>query len=331
MLNNVLISVIMSVYNTNEKWLREAIESILNQTISNFEFIIVLDCPTDGSRSVVYEYAKSDKRIRIIENKKNMGLTANLHKAVLLAQGKYIARMDSDDIAFPERLAREFEYMESNLNVAVVGSKALAFSESGETWVIGSQLTKSKELNRIKMLFFNAGIVHPTAFIRKSFLKEKKINYDVEMKKSQDYGLWLDVLENSGTIEEIDRPLLRYRIHSNQITKKNSDEQIRCIQKAMSKRLSEMNVNYNEEQLSLHYSIYVFNGEQDVREYDKYIGYIIKVNKKSKKYDPTLFEKYLLKLWFHDMGKAVLKLKKISFLKSRYLLKAALSSLSKIE
>lgn len=331
MTNSVLISVIMSVYNTEEKWLREAIESILNQSFSNFEFIIVLDCPTDDSQSVVYEYAKLDSRIRIIENEKNMGLTANLKKAVLLSKGKYIARMDSDDIALPERLISEFEYMESNHDVVVVGSKALAFSENGETRIIGSQLTESRELNRIKMLFFNAGIVHPTAFIRKSFLIDKKINYDVEMKKSQDYGLWLDIMENSGTIEEIDKPLLRYRIHSNQITQKDSGAQIRCIQKAMSKRLSEMGDSYDEELLKIHYALYVFNGEYKVQEYDKYIDYIINANKNSKKYNPTLFKKYLLKLWFHDIGKAVIKYKKLSFLKSRYLLNAALYSISKLD
>lgn len=331
MSNNVLISVIMSVYNTKEKWLREAIESILNQSFSNFEFIIILDCPTDNSRSVVYEYAKSDDRIRIIENEKNMGLTANLNKAVLLSNGKYIARMDSDDIALPERLMLEFEYMESNLDVAVVGSKAIALTEKGDTKVIGSQLTKSRELNRIKMLFFNAGIVHPTAFIRKSFLVEKKINYDVELKKSQDYGLWLDVMENSGVIEEINRPLLRYRIHSNQITQKHSVEQSRCAQKAMSYRLSEMKDNYDENQLGIHYSLYVFNCAYEVQEYDKYIDYIINANRNSQKYNPTLFEKYLLKLWFHDIGKAIIIYKKISFLKSRYLLKAALGSISKLD
>lgn len=331
MSNKVLISVIMSVYNTKEVWLREAIVSILNQTYTDFEFIIVLDCPTDDSRSVVYEYAKSDDRIRIIENEKNMGLTANLNKAVLLAQGKYIARMDSDDIARPERLAIQLKYMESNLDVAVVGSKASAFSESGEIKIIGSQLTKSRELNRIKMLFFNAGIVHPTAFIRKSFLEKNQLNYDVEMKKSQDYGLWLDILESNGIIEEIDTPLLRYRIHSNQITQKNSAEQIRCIQRAMSKRLSELNFKFDEEKLRLHYSIYVFNGEQDVREYDKYISCLINTNKECNKYDQDLFEQYLMQLWFHDIGKAVIKLKKVSYLKSRYLLKAALSRLSKLD
>lgn len=331
MSNSVLISVIMSVYNTREEWLREAIESILNQSFSNFEFIIILDCPTDNSRSIVYEYAKSDNRIRIIENEKNMGLTANLNKAMLLSNGKYIARMDSDDIAMPERLMQEFKYMESNLDVAVVGSKALAFTESGEIKVIGSQLTESRELNRIKMLFFNAGIVHPTAFIRKSFVTEKKINYDLGMKKSQDYSLWLDVMENSGVIEEIDRPLLRYRIHSNQITQKDSAEQIRCVQKAMSKRLFEMKLNYDERQLGIHYSLYVFNGEYKVQEYDEYIDYIINANKDTKKYDPVLFKKYLLKLWFHDIGKAVIKYKKISFLKSKYLLKAVLNSILKLD
>ena len=92
-----------------------------------------------------------------------------------------------------------------------------------------------------------------------------------------------------------------------------------------------MKLNYDERQLRLHYSLYVFNGEYKVQEYDEYINHIINVNKNSKKYDPVLFEKYLLKLWFHDIGKAVIKYKKLSFLESKYFLKAALYSILKLD
>ena len=109
-MNNPAISVIMTAYNT-EKYIKEAIESILNQTFKDFEFIIVDDGSTDNTRLIIEEYAKKDRRIKILYNKKNLGIVKSLNKAIAIAKGKYIARMDSDDVSKLNRLEKQFVFM----------------------------------------------------------------------------------------------------------------------------------------------------------------------------------------------------------------------------
>ena len=111
-----LISVIMSVYN-GEKYLVQAIDSILNQTYQNFEFIIIDDCSTDNSSHILQEYAQKDSRIKIIKKEKNIGIKGfikNLNLGISLAKGKYIARMDADDISLPERFQKQVDFLENN-------------------------------------------------------------------------------------------------------------------------------------------------------------------------------------------------------------------------
>ena len=319
--NKPLISVVMSVYNTEADWLRESIESVLKQTYSNFEFIICLDCPTDNSESIVYDYSKRDNRIIIIKNSNNLGLTRNLHNVMNMAQGKYVARMDSDDISMPTRFEKQVEFLETHDSVSVIVSRAQILSNNKKGRVFGSQLTEDDELNRINMMFFNAGIVHPTAMIRSSFLKLKHINYDTKMLKSQDYGLWVDILANGGIIRELQEPLLLYRVHPNQITNRQSNEQIKCLKYSMRKQLLKMNID-NEKMLDIHFCLYAFDGEYSVSEYDEYIGIILEANKKYNTFEQEKFRNVILKIWKHDILKAVFKKKKLSFLKSKYLIEA---------
>ena len=110
--NSLKISVLMSVYN-GEKYLREAIDSILNQTFTNFEFIIIDDASTDDSNAIIKKY--TDKRIKLVENPQNMGLTKSLNRGLKISLGKYIARLDSDDLAFPNRLKEQYEFMEKKV------------------------------------------------------------------------------------------------------------------------------------------------------------------------------------------------------------------------
>ena len=107
-----LVSVIMAEYNTNEKLLKESIESILNQTYKNFEFIIVDDCGTNNVKKITEEY--NDKRIKVLKNKKNSGLVFSLNKAINMCEGKYIARMDTDDYSYPKRLEKQVTFIEKN-------------------------------------------------------------------------------------------------------------------------------------------------------------------------------------------------------------------------
>ncbi|UTY38146.1 glycosyltransferase [Allocoprobacillus halotolerans] len=127
----VMISVIMSVYN-DAKYLEKSIQSILNQTFKDFEFIICNDCSTDSSLSIIQEFQKLDSRIKIINNSTNLGLAASLNKCIEISLGQYIARMDSDDISFKNRLEVEYNFLMEHQEYDVVGSKSITINENDE-------------------------------------------------------------------------------------------------------------------------------------------------------------------------------------------------------
>lgn len=123
-----LIYVVMSCYN-REKYVVEAIESILNQTYTNFEFIIIDDCSTDNTFEIVKEYAKKDNRILALKNDKNYCYVHSLNKGIEIAKGKYIARMDDDDISLPERFEKQVEFLEKNEDIIALGTFIEIFSD----------------------------------------------------------------------------------------------------------------------------------------------------------------------------------------------------------
>ena len=158
------ISVVMPTYNTQISILREAVDSILNQTFSDFEFIII----DDGSANDTYEYLKSipDERIKIIKNDTNIGITKSLNIGFRAARGKYIARMDSDDIAFPDRFEKQYAFMESHPDVFVCGSKAIFFKDRALPDIKPAEQTKKqytfikKKDSRRKVTFKPYSSVH---------------------------------------------------------------------------------------------------------------------------------------------------------------------------
>ena len=124
------VSVVMCVHN-GERYLYEALESVLNQTFEDFEFIIVDDASADNTPAILKEYAAQDGRIRLMRNAHNLGLTRSLNKALRLAKGEYIARQDADDISLPQRLEKQVEFLNSNSRTAVVGSWTEVIDEYG--------------------------------------------------------------------------------------------------------------------------------------------------------------------------------------------------------
>ena len=179
---NPQISVILSVYN-GEKYLREAIESILNQTFGDFEFIIVNDGSTDSSREIIQSY--NDKRIKILNNEKNIGLTRSLNKALKQARGKYIARQDADDISLPNRFKEQIKYFFEHPEVALLGTSIYIIDEYGK--IVGKKIALKNPGNELlKTNQFSHGSV---------MFKKEVINrlggYNELFIYRQDYELWL--------------------------------------------------------------------------------------------------------------------------------------------
>jgi glycosyltransferase involved in cell wall biosynthesis len=209
------ISVIMPVYN-GEKYVREAIQSVLDQTFSDFEFIIVDDGSTDNSGEAINSF--KDERIRY-EQLPHRGLIHTLNHAIQIARGTYIARMDADDIALPERLARQVEYMDTHPDIAVCGSWATCIDKNGDN--IGSYNYPPVENKKIKKYaLIHNPFIHPSVVIRKEMI-EKVGGYRAFWKHTEDYELWTRVLSlYKGT--NIPEYLLKYRVHDNQVTASKS-------------------------------------------------------------------------------------------------------------
>ncbi len=223
-----LVSVLMCVYNTPVDYLKEAIDSILNQSYQNFEFIIVDDCSTDSEVISCLEFYKNaDDRVIIINNKTNTGLTKALNIGIFYCKGTYIARMDSDDISLGNRLQSQVDYLKSHGDVALVGSNIICFGNGVEE-IDTSKLESSSDdydMYLIHSLIQHSGPPHPTFMFRADFLRQNSIKYREDILKAQDYGIMADILKAGGVIKKIHEPLLRYRVHDKQITSTSEIEQ----------------------------------------------------------------------------------------------------------
>lgn len=217
-----MISVIMSTYKEDEKLLRESIESILNQTYKDFEYIIILDYPdNDVHKSVIEEYAIKDDRIHFYINEKNMGLTDSLNRGLSLCHGEYIARMDADDISLPDRLERQMEYLEKN-HYDLIGGITEMINENGSLlYSIKSVPTDPKKIN--KALRYSQCIAHPT-WLGKKEVFEKNAGYR-HMPLCEDYDFTLRAVLNGFVISNLNEPVLKYRMTSNSISRSNLFEQ----------------------------------------------------------------------------------------------------------
>ena len=202
------ISVIMSVYN-DEKYIAKAIDSILTQSFSNFELIICDDYSTDRSSNIIEKYVKQDNRIVFFKNEKNLGLATSLNRCIERAKGKYIARMDSDDISLPNRFEVEYNYLEDNSDIVVVGCKCQCIDENDEIY-------KDFQIHSGSVSFYDAikkvQIVHPTVMMRKEALLSVD-GYTVNnlTLRAEDYDLWCKMTKKGYKIFNLDTILLLYR------------------------------------------------------------------------------------------------------------------------
>jgi len=208
-----VVSVLMPVFNV-EKYLVESIDSILNQTYTDFKFYIINDGSSDGSEEVILGY--DDPRIEYINNNSNQGYIKCLNQAIELVDSKYIIRMDSDDIALPTRIEKQVAYMEANPTVVVCGSSRINFyPEKHRKDVLMTAITDREKLfvNSI----FNTSLHHPSVIIRTEVIKKYNLRYKEKYYYAEDKALWLD-LSYHGELANIEEALLRYRIHYNQVS-----------------------------------------------------------------------------------------------------------------
>lgn len=203
------ISVIMSVYNSQD-YLEIAIDSILSQTYTDFEFIIVNDGSTDNSSLILENFARIDSRIRII-NKENEGLTKALNIAIQTSRGEFIARFDSDDISISSRLEKQVDFLEKHPKYDMIASSAYFIDKYGNIYNRTIPVISSKLLN--KQLRYINPIIHPSVMLRRSVLERVGLYNENIKQYCEDYNLWLRISE-FGKIKVLFEPLIMFRMHS---------------------------------------------------------------------------------------------------------------------
>ncbi len=209
------VSVIMPVFNAST-YLGEAIQSILNQTFTDFEFIILNDGSTDQSEQVILSFA--DKRIRYVKNDRNSGVIFTLNKGIDMAQGEWIARMDGDDISDSRRFEKQLEYLNTHAGSVVLATRISLINEKGDISGVWKDDEAAITCPQIRAwLPRNNCIAHPTIMMRTAVLK--KYRYHENQLHSEDYDLWLRLVSDGIDIHKLNEPLLNHRIHTSSVTR----------------------------------------------------------------------------------------------------------------
>ncbi len=200
------VTVLLSVYN-GERFLAEAIDSILCQSYKNYEFIIIDDASTDSTAEILKRYEREDSRIKIVTNAVNLRLAASLNKGISLASGELIARMDADDVSLPGRLEKQVAFMQANPNVSVCGTALSVYDSPSTVWLPPLDNDSIRA-----MLFFESCLYHPTVVMRKRLFNN--FSYSSSMLPAEDYDLWSRMAQKTEILfANLPVPLLRYRIN----------------------------------------------------------------------------------------------------------------------
>lgn len=214
------VSILLPVYNA-EYTIKETIDSILNQTYSNFDVVIINDGSSDNSEQTILEY--KDKRIHYYKNESNKGLIYTLNRGIELCKGKYIVRIDADDIMLPTRLEEQIKFMEEHPTIVASGSAVIKFFPDGKQKIytppLKSQVIKYK-------ILLGSPIPHPSAIIRREILLKYNIRYDINYIHAEDYKFWYD-LSKIGLLANIRKPLIMYRCSTEQVSQKHKETQNR--------------------------------------------------------------------------------------------------------
>ena len=216
------VSVLTPIYKTDERFLREAIESVLRQTFTDFEFLLLDDCPEDSRETVVRSY--DDKRVVYLKNDRNLGITASRNKLIDLAKGEYLAVFDHDDICRPERLAKEVAYLDAHPECGVVSGWTKPTCGGVNEYPEDDHAIKVAMMHGISMW-------HPAAMVRKSVLLSAGARYEAAYTPVEDYMLWMKLIPHTG-FHNLQEVLIDYCWHGSNtsvVRKRELDMQdLRC-------------------------------------------------------------------------------------------------------
>jgi len=291
------VSVVMSVFNA-QNYLADAIESILNQTYKDFEFIIINDGSTDKSLKIIEDYAKKDDRIIFI-SRENRGLIESLNEGIRISKGKYIARMDADDISLSQRFEKQIGFMENNPDVGILGSSVITFGKDLKERVW--RLETRNDVLKAELLFSSC-FAHPTVLIRKNLIEEYDLYYSHDFIHAEDFELWTRSAEYC-KFANLKEPLLKYRILSNSVSRKadiDEEQRYEVIKNIFDKNLEKLGIKNSENENRLHFNLSVNHRIKNIKNKEmlyKYLKKILNHNKVSSLYDELSLKKTIGKKW----------------------------------
>lgn len=233
------ISVIMPAYNA-EKYIAESINSILSQTFTDFEFIIINDASIDSTKEIIESF--KDPRIKLINNRQNKGVAKSLNTGIAVAKGKYIARMDADDISLQQRFQTQFDFMEQNPDIDICGCWAETFGDSQCIIKVPEKHNDIKD-----RLFFSCSMLHPTVIFKSNL----SLQYSSDFPRAEDYDLWCRKI-NELKFANIPEVLLHYRIHSNQVGQANKTKQNQDSNLIRLRNLKNIGLHLSDEELRVY-------------------------------------------------------------------------------
>lgn len=295
MTKNKKVTVLLPVYNA-EKYIEEAIESVLNQTYRDFRLLLIDDGSTDKSSDLIHNF--TDDRIDYIKNEKNMGITKTLNRGLDLINSEYIIRMDSDDICYPNRFFEQVKFMDQNTEIVVAGTNIKKISDQSKTKV--STVATNPEQVKTELLF-NSPLRHPTTILRNKVLKKENFKYSEEYIATEDYGLWIEISKKY-KLTNINKVLLDYRIHEDGITvhaKKNKEKRDSAHILLYEKLFNDLHIEYTDEELKLYRDFITYNMQFTKENLKKIANLFEKIKSKiaNENYDINFYENTLSKFF----------------------------------
>lgn len=288
------ISVLMPAYNS-ALYLESSIESILQQSFADFEFIIIDDGSTDQTAEIVTTYAEKDSRIVFMRNAQNMASANSMNLGLGIARGKYIARMDADDISLPNRFARQVAFMDANPDIGISGTWAKIFGQS-ESLI--SHPTRDAEIK--SLLFWDNPLAHPTVIMRHQLLKDHQLKYDPTHLVTEDYALWIQASDYT-CFANLDEILLHYRLHHGQSGQVKRERQQSDTRKLQIHQLQKLGIDPTPDELELHFSLLLPFKPRDkdfVLRMERWIHTLLLQNSQHAIYPEPEFSKMVSWRWF---------------------------------
>ncbi len=289
------VTVLMPVYN-GESYLRATIESILRQTFTDFEFLIIDDGSTDSTVEIVRSF--KDQRIRLLRNPERLKLSGALNRGLDEARGEYVARMDGDDISRPDRLEKQVRLMDSFPNIGLCGGWIQKFG-MGRKEI--NQFPEHSESIRAYALF-DSPFAHPTVMLRKSFFDQYKLRYDGQYYPTEDYELWSRALDLFPCVN-IQEILLDYRVHDSSMTRSDWDDMDIKAAAITCRQLNLLGLYPSGEEISIHRNI--GRGEscrshnlEELQRGEEWLRQLQIANRKNHRYDELFFDMTLALIWF---------------------------------